>query len=105
MCHLQKAFVKTGSGQYRKTASKKGTVFAHSFDGLLPFELPPGQLNDSTFAAVTAAWPAEMKSTYPLTRFDGNTNAPLAMSDGDCCVVCAGYEVRQNTDIQVHFDD
>ena len=67
----------------------------NSFDGLVPFELPPGQLNAHDFAAATAQWPAEMKEIYPLSRFGGNTNAPLAMSDGDCCVVCAGHAARR----------
>ena len=77
----------------------------NSFDGLVPFELPPGQLNASDFAAATAQWPAEMKEIYPLSRFGGNTNAPLAMSDGDCCVVCAGYELARlmtNAGARVH---
>jgi len=30
----------------------------NSFDGLLPFELPPGQLSDSDFQKATAGWPA-----------------------------------------------
>ena len=77
----------------------------NSFDGLVPFELPPGQLNAHDFAAATAQWPAEMKEIYPLSRFGGNTNAPLAMSDGDCCVVCAGYELARlmtNAGARVH---
>ena len=50
-------------------------------------------------------WPAEMKEIYPLSRFGGNTNAPLAMSDGDCCVICAGYELARlmtNAGARVH---
>ena len=56
--------------------AKEVIIGGNSYDGLVPFELPAGQLNRSTFEAVTAQWPVEMKQTYSLARFGGNTNAP-----------------------------
>ena len=74
---------------------KEVILGGNSFDGLVPFELPPGQPNHTLFEEYTAHWPAAVKAQYPLSRFSGNTNAPLSMVDGDCCVVCAGYDLAR----------